>query len=77
VGYRDRTGDLCRVIAKPVPPIINGHHRLFIIGGNLTTGRRRSSPVICGPRWSRCRRGRIVEPDANGILATDPGEDVA
>ena len=50
----ERTGsaavrDLCRVNAKPIPPVINGHHRTSSIGEILTTSCPRISTVIAGP----------------------------
>jgi len=74
--YWDRTSDLCRVNAKPIPPVINGYHQLSRIGGTVATGRHWSSMVIAGRHvvavWSRpstqatrCRRAAI------GLSSTD------
>jgi len=46
--YWDRTSDLCRVNAKPIPKVINGHRRTSSNSWILTTGCHRSSPVIAG-----------------------------
>ena len=46
--YWDRTSDLCRVNAKPLPPAIKGYDRIPTVAWFLTTGCPRSPPVICG-----------------------------
>jgi hypothetical protein len=38
--YWDRTSDLCRMNAKPIPPVANGYHRTSSISWALTTGCR-------------------------------------
>jgi hypothetical protein len=48
--------DLCRVNAKPTPPIINGYYQTF----GVSAVHHRSSTVITGHCWLSCGRGVIA-----------------
>jgi hypothetical protein len=77
--YWDRTSDLCRVNADPIPPVMNGHHRSLRAGGILTTGCPRSSTAIAGchvvavwPRLNLSARTTTSPPTPCGDLCRSP-----